>query len=327
MHVVVDTEAKRRAIIRDGGPYYDKKRQMGRVLAREVPELGLEPGDRLDPSPGLPDVAAFSAAPLPMHVVFWRRHTIDRQCTDPVQRRNPIFSQRTGANPHSTLHIDVLHTWYLGVTLRYVSEVIWRVREAMPSHLSLEDRVQRLKCELFAWYDAQGIASNNRLGELTLKMLGRNREAKFKAAETGILIPWAVSPCRKYPSLSHSSAMLEAGQAYIDYMALLNSSPPFPTPAQCQALMACCVRHLHFIGLAGVAFTPKHHLFVHLTQRIPLQGNPMLYSTFIDEHLNATIARIVAAAHPLGVRQGLFLRVAVLPESARNSHFAAGRLA
>ena len=246
----------------------------------------------------------------------------------PIQFRDETQSSPSKQAPTRIQHcIDVLHTLYLGVALRYVSEVIWRVLEAMPSRLSLEERVQRLKCELFAWYDAQGIASNNRLGELTLKMLGRNREAKFKAAETGVLVPWAVSLCRKYPSLSHCGAMLEAGQAYVEYMALLNSSPPCPTPAQCQALMACCVRHLHLIGLAGVAFTPKHHLFVHLTQRISVQGNPKLYSTFLDEHLNATIARMVAAAHPLRVRQGMFLRVAALPESTRNAHFVAGCLA
>ena len=71
--MVADTEAKRRAIIQDGGRDYEKKRQMGRIRTSGVPQLGLEPGDRLDPSPGLPDVAAFSAAPLPMHVVFCRR--------------------------------------------------------------------------------------------------------------------------------------------------------------------------------------------------------------------------------------------------------------
>ena len=46
----------------------------------------------------------------------------------------------------------------------------------------------------------------------------------------------------------------------------------------------------------GGHLTPKHHLFVHLTQRIPWQGNPRFYSTFLDETLNAVVSYVANAS-------------------------------
>eukprot|EP00969_Alexandrium_andersonii_P121244 5359795-Alexandrium_andersonii.AAC.1 len=47
----------------------------------------------------------------------------------------------------------------------------------------------------------------------------------------------------------------------------------------------------------GVDLSPKHHLWIHLTKRVLVFGNPRTYSTFVDETLNLTIAGMTAASH------------------------------
>eukprot|EP00969_Alexandrium_andersonii_P290052 12820137-Alexandrium_andersonii.AAC.1 len=54
--------------------FWDKRKQgsKGRALSRNIPEFGLERGDRLEPCDTLPDVAELENAALPIRVVFWR---------------------------------------------------------------------------------------------------------------------------------------------------------------------------------------------------------------------------------------------------------------
>eukprot|EP00959_Pyramimonas_sp_CCMP1952_P262630 5491707-Pyramimonas_sp.AAC.1 len=122
---VVDEDARTR-IIEQGGLHFDKrKKKCGFVLARAVVSLGLQQNDRLEPGLGLPNIAHFSEAPLPLRVTFWRCHW-DRKgrLIDRALHRNPVFSPQVGITPLN-LHIDALHTVYLGVYSKYVASVIW----------------------------------------------------------------------------------------------------------------------------------------------------------------------------------------------------------
>jgi len=56
----------------------------GRALEHDIPELGLQKDDRLEPSPLLPDVLQFEEMSLPGHATFWRRSGTQR-----VHRRLP----------------------------------------------------------------------------------------------------------------------------------------------------------------------------------------------------------------------------------------------
>lgn len=329
VRITVATEDDRRRILNDGGLFYDNRRSgaHGRALRRNIPALGLLAGDRLDPSDDLEDVGRFEHTRLPIVAVFWRKRMQGGACTDRVVRRNPLFSI-PGVNPYRTLHIDVLHTLYLGVAQRYVAEVIARTLQLSPwgRAMPTEIKVQRLRNELFLWYDDHGIPSNMRLGDLTAKMLGSSNHAelKTKAAETGVLVPWAASLCEKYDAIAGAEPLLAAGNAYVRYMTVLRESPRSVPQVACQELMHCAVRHLRLLEHADVSFTPKHHLWLHLTAKIPQQGNPKTYATFLDESLNAVLAGIVASVRP-GARfeQRVFQRVAMLPRSAANLHFAA----
>eukprot|EP00969_Alexandrium_andersonii_P220983 9759831-Alexandrium_andersonii.AAC.1 len=62
----------------------------------------------------------------------------------------------------------------------------------------------------------------------------------------------------------------------------------------CQKLMDCCKRHVSLLQRASVPLAPKHHLWAHMTMMSLRRGNPRWYSTFLDESLNAVVARIAA---------------------------------
>ena len=48
---------------------------------------------------------------------------------------------------------------------------------------------------------------------------------------------------------------------------------------------------------AGGAFTPKWHLWMHLTKGIYEKGNPTAYSCWLDESANRRVADLCRAAH------------------------------
>ena len=104
---------------------------------------------------------------------------------------------------------------------------------------------------------------------------------KTKAAETGVLVPWALQFCRDHEaSISFGPELRVAGESLVRYVELLKEQP-LEVPANvCHELMGCCVRHLMMIGRAAVGYVPKHHLWVHLVKRIPWMGNPRFYATF-----------------------------------------------
>eukprot|EP00959_Pyramimonas_sp_CCMP1952_P340660 7134928-Pyramimonas_sp.AAC.1 len=74
--------------------YWDQRtdRVHGRTLARGVPEFGLEAGDRLEPSPNLPDIGEFSSIQVPFVATFWRAHFCGQAVVDAVNHPNPLFS-------------------------------------------------------------------------------------------------------------------------------------------------------------------------------------------------------------------------------------------
>ncbi len=59
----------------------------GRCLVLDFDDLGLKKGDRLEPTPAMPDVMAFDTREPPVACCFWRAST------DTLARhRNPLFA-------------------------------------------------------------------------------------------------------------------------------------------------------------------------------------------------------------------------------------------
>ena len=136
--MTINTEAKRKRILLDGGLYYktDKNQRgpAGRQLKNDILVAGvhLKKMDVLMPTKDLIDVADFRSISLPLAGVFWRsimeRRTLAIKNT--VHWRNPLLSRFR--DPMSHLHLDTLHTVYLGPCKHYVGWVIHLVLAANP---------------------------------------------------------------------------------------------------------------------------------------------------------------------------------------------------
>ena len=242
--VVVSSVAERDALL--AALFYDKRSDgaSGRCLRAAIPAFGLEAGDRLEPSDGLPDVSALdTAADFPLQLVFWRRseETASRH-------RNPIFDGPAGVTVE-LLSVDTLHTLNLGVMKHYFKHLFWELVavDAWGTLLAREDErvalsVLQLRARLVDWYRERARANPEenvtRLGDLTVKMLGR-RDApslKTKAAETWGLVLFSQTLLAEHGgSLPARARWAAAGEALIAYMAICKGSPRNLPPGALQA--------------------------------------------------------------------------------------------
>ena len=127
------------------------------MLTKAVPELNLQKGHRLMPSPDIPDVAEFEYKEVPFQATFWTGGLHDRVVHD-----NPLLLIQ-GVGLH-TFSIDLMHTWHLGPMQQLVSLSLNCCLDAEilnPNTLSLAapDRkkvgLMAIKAELFQWYKEQ----------------------------------------------------------------------------------------------------------------------------------------------------------------------------
>ncbi len=164
----------------------------GRCLSAAVESLGLLLGDRLEPSPWLPDVGDFESIDIfPFPLCFWR--SSNEYIT---RHRNPIFDRELGITPSKSLTVDVLHCINLGVLLVWCRHVVWML---IVSHVwtaagTLEE-VQELSAlairnDLKSFYKAHRTErpgdNLTQVGNFTKKMLGDHSDQKLKTkgAET-----------------------------------------------------------------------------------------------------------------------------------------------
>ena len=188
----------RSAILVDGGLHADPSRQeMGRTLAKDLPALGLRRGDRLEPSSELRDTSKFESRSLPFRCTFWRQHRDNRgRLSTFTLRRNPLFCKELGTSPTTTLHLDSLHTVYLGIFMFYVHAVImamWRAN-VFQCH-GPEKAKQVANLDIFfslykTWCNTNQVSLNYQLNQVTHSMVGPPSQPglKTKAAETGIFM-------------------------------------------------------------------------------------------------------------------------------------------
>ena len=224
-----------------------------------MPRLGLLPLDRLEPRPTLTDVADLGTKPLPLPVVFWRRHFMGTQVTGKALHRNPLLTAPL-LDAVEVVMLDTLHTVHLGVILRYVSEICWRTIEGNPWGIAsapLETSVRHLKVDMFAYYDVSGVPVDKRVGDLTIGIMGKmdSSSIKLKSAEATSLLPFAVELCRRYGGSIRSADVLRAaGTTLQAYLQLLVDAPAQVPLGMCQDLLDMCLRRLRLLSQAGVSF-------------------------------------------------------------------------
>ncbi len=147
---------------------------------------------------------------------------------------------------------------------------------------------------------------------------------KTKAAETGVLVQWAVHFVQNFEKrLRRADLMGAAGECLIDYIAILKRNS-FRMPwDECNCLLFQCLRHLNLMNQMSGDFMPKAHMFLHLTRRCVFQGNARMYSCFVDEKLNLALAGIASASHRSTWEVSIFQRIRLLPLVQPNCAFAA----
>jgi len=334
--VAVKSEAVRDLIVETGGLHFPTdNKPLGRILRADVPALRLLAGDRLDPSVQLPDTLDFEHKATPFVCVFWRpRYDERNRIASWVLRRNPLFCIELGTDPNDVLHLDTLHTLYLGVYATFVLEVLLRMCSANvydvigPVEVVRAVTLKRALSDYKAWATRNNIPKSYQLQQLTPSMVfgkkGSN-QLKTKAAETGVLLRWAVEVCTRPEGMAFPGRDIlgAAGECVLDYMMILRRSDIRIAWDDCCKLLFLCLRHLTLMEDAGVDYLPKAHMFVHITQKIPKQGNPRFFSTFLDETLNLTIANIAAACHKANWELFIFRRLRLLPLVKKNCAFAA----
>jgi hypothetical protein len=290
---------------------YDKRKRggsFGRSITIEFPELGLEKGDRLEPSARLLDVSLFDRIDqFPCTVLFWRVSHESR-----TRHRNPLFDEAVGVTI-DTLMVDKLHTLHLGPAQAWCLHTLWRLilADAFATNASgdalYQLSVQHIRHRLWAWYkEARRLRPDECITEVqdfTLSMLGGKPTAQIlgtKAAETKGLVPYVLSLVREFgwriPG-NESQYLIGAGEALVSYFRLLDQSGVVVEPSSLQAMYDAIKRHVTMSTKAGISLKPKHHQVVHLVDRTEKHGSPSSYATFEDESINRVLKKVGEAAH------------------------------
>ena len=133
-----------------------RRKFRGRVLLRDVRELGLKKHSRLMPSTTLPDVAMFEFMEVPFTASWWTATPDDRLLHD-----CPLFQV-----PGVTLEawsLDLMHAWHLGPVQTLVSmgfnfcldTGLWSPKTDIDASEKRRLGLLALKAELFQWYRDQ----------------------------------------------------------------------------------------------------------------------------------------------------------------------------
>ena len=215
---------------------YDKRKNgsHGRALEADLPELGLAKGDRLEPCPACPEIGALeNVSEFPCELLFWRP-----SATRMVNHRCPLFTERTGLNL-SRIVVDEMHTLHQSVFPTYILAVLWGILEAgcyepamrlgkLPGQ---QQTMLRIRSDLMTWYRVQREKHPEKplysVDDFVLADVGTYEKPvlRFKAAQTGTLVPFALSLAQKFRgTLPNGDALVRAGSALVKYLEVTRSN-------------------------------------------------------------------------------------------------------
>lgn len=254
---------------------YDKKKagSYGRTFQLDFPELGISKGDRLEPTPTMPNVAFFDDAPVPFTVITWRP-TLETGS----RHRNPLFDPATGMSPLS-LGIDWLHTLSLGVFQVTLQHVIWDLLEANiyniggPFSSVFELGVARLRQDLFRWYQteqAQGRV-HTRVQQFVPSMLGSATDKQFKlhASETNGFLHFSMTLLDTHgASLGRKHSLYkDAVGSMVKVCELIKRFPRRLPPREMQLFTDSVITHMRALEKLEIRPKPKHHFMLEMASR------------------------------------------------------------
>ena len=285
---------------------YDKRKEgfRGRALDRPLPDFGLHLGDRLEPSPAMPNIGAGfdKHDTFPVKLLFWRRknETLSRH-------RNPLFEPETGINPYEVICIDGMHTNSEGTLQQFCSFVvhhchkhdIWRVGRVIKTNLFVYS-MMRLLQDFKKWRNQQSEDIQDLV--LTTTTFGSVYKPAFhlKAGQTNIFLKFIISLVEEhYYRLPKAGVILECGKSLLWLITGLKGKG-FKLLEEDKRLLMQNIRNslFHAAGL-GIHMIPKHHLCMHWGLCCDETGNPDLTTCWQDEHLNGVLRPVAAHAHAI----------------------------
>jgi hypothetical protein len=226
--------------------YYDRRKigSRGRCLLVDLPELGLQKDDRLEPSLAIPFPSQFDLHDRwPVVAVIWRT-----SAEKWAKHRNPLLDSALGITL-DVICVDNLHTMALGIYKNFVTFALWAcikhdVYEVGAMYSDAEkDEIGslRMAAELHQFYiqfkRAHGGSALSEIGDFCLKTLGSRASPSLhaKAAETEGLLSFCVVLLQKYSALMPSGGhWLAAATALDNFKLLLSTSKHNPTAREAQ---------------------------------------------------------------------------------------------
>ena len=286
--VIIRSEADRQCILeqlvylKGSRPTY-----RGRTIRCSVPRLDLLAGDRLEPFEGMTDIGEFDSRGVPFQALFWRTHLDEHgRISDAVIHRCPLLDEEIGTSTDSIV-VDTLHSLYGGPAMRLSSATLWRILMqncfGIPGRqeIKIELGVRHLRGMLFEFQEKHKIPHNERIRDLTPKMLGPQQGAaegmdechgganlKLKSAECGLMLLFCSELLSVYADkLRFGDDLLLAVQSLIAYMDLLRSCPAVMDTSQRHRAFDLMQSMLFFSKEAAIILSPKFHFCYEMTRR------------------------------------------------------------
>ena len=294
---------------------WDKRKggARGRSLRDDLASFSLRKDDRLEPHPGLVDVAQFDQiSEFPCRVLFWRRSR-ENICT----HRCPLFNSSLGVTP-LIIAIDVLHTLLLGPFLAWGKQAVWMLllngvwgvfEETNEARLKVA--IMALRTALHSWYRAEQSAGrfHSRIDAMTAKMIGtsHNPTLKLKAMEAYGFVKFLVYTLETY-QVPQSQDLVAAGKLLVQLFEQLKSAPARLSAEVIQQMLDLWKQHMAIMRDQD-AYQPKHHLMYHMILRAVEHGNPWLDATFLDESLNKELKQCCRHAHQSTFESSVILKI------------------
>ena len=283
------------------------KGNRGRRLDKDLPELGLRKGDRLEPSPELSDTAAFDKL-RPLHgerllVTFWRTSE-----ETSVKHACPLFAPETGLSPARSIAVDWLHCLSLGIWLNYISVVIYGVIDGdafgRATATARERRLHvlaELKARMAAWESEELKAGRSRTlpNNITSGMLGeRGSACSLQGAEANAFLTFLVEVVLEEQAAAGQwwERITSAGRALVAMLKILGTHKGVvPAPA----VQSFVDNYKQYCRLAHglVKWVPKNHYTAHLCVQLRELGPPASFANWRDGQLDAYLKRIANRAH------------------------------
>jgi len=291
---------------------YDQREDgyRGRYLRWNMKSLGLKKGDRLEPSPTLPNIGeGFDTIDeFPCTILFWRRSK-ETLC----RHRNPLFAPETGIDPYDVICIDGMHTNSEGTVQQFCSWVVhhfvnhdlWKVGRAVQlNHFNFS--IMRMQTEFKLWCSQQnasfGCSSGEKIDcfQFGPSSFGTATQPSFhmKAGQSNTFLRFILDVVRKYQSsVPRAAEILSCGKHFLFLVSWLKDKPYALLPEEKEHLMSVVKAANLESAALGVHMIPKHHLMVHWGLSCHHIGNPDKSTVWADEHLNGILVPIAAAAH------------------------------